>query len=328
MTGRHAHDHSHDGHGHTHGGIDPSLAGSERGLWALKWSLVGLGATALFQLVIVVISGSVALLADTIHNLGDALTAVPLGAAFLLSRRPPTRRFPYGLQRSEDLAGLVIVALILVSAIVAGYASVRRLIDPAEPSALLAVAIAGAVGFVGNEAVAQFRISVGRKIGSAALIADGRHARVDGFTSLAVVAGAIGVALGAPIADPIVGLGITLVILRITWTSAREIGERILDGIDPDTLEQIETVAAGTPGVREIGEVRARWLGHTIRMEVNVAVADRASITEAHDVATRVRNNLQHEIPFFGEAVVHVDPESQSGEAAHQLAAVSATANG
>lgn len=321
MTGPHRHAHTDGGHGHSHGGIDPSLAGSERALWALKWSLAGLGVTALFQLVIVVISGSVALLADTIHNFGDALTAVPLGAAFLLSRRPATRRFPYGLHRSEDLAGLAIVALILLSAIVAGYESVRRLIDPSEPSALLAVAIAGAVGFLGNEAVAQFRISVGRKIGSAALIADGRHARVDGFTSLAVIAGAIGVTLGAPIADPIVGLAITLVILRITWTSAKEIGERILDGIDPDTLERIETVAARTPGVRDVSEVRARWLGHTIRMEVNVAVADQASIADAHDVATRVRHNLQHDITFFGEAVVHVDPESQSGEAAHELAA-------
>jgi cation diffusion facilitator family transporter len=319
----HSHDgngHSHGGHGHSHGGIDPSIAGSERGLWALKWSLAGLGVTAAFQLVVFVFSGSVALLADTIHNFGDALTALPLGAAFILSRRPATRRFPYGLHRAEDLAGLAVIALILFSAIVAGYESIRRLIDPSEPTALLAVAIAGAVGFLGNEAVAQFRISDGHKIGSAALIADGQHARIDGFTSLAVVAGAAGVWLGAPIADPIVGLAITVAILHITWTSAKAIGERILDGIDPDTLEQIETVAARTPGVREVGEVRARWLGHTIRIEANVAVADHASIAEAHHIATRVRHNLQDDIPFFGDAVVHVDPESQAGERAHDLA--------
>jgi len=275
---------------------------------ALKWSLAVLGITAAFQVVIVVISGSVALLADTIHNFGDALTALPLGAAFILARRPASRRFPYGMHRSEDLAGLVIVALILFSAAVAAYESIRRLIDPSEPTALVAVAIAGAVGFLGNEAVAIFRIRVGREIGSAALVADGKHARVDGLTSLAVLGGAIGVALGAPIADPLVGLAISAVILRIVWDSAKEIGERMLDGIDPVKLAQIENVAAGVEGVNELSDVRARWLGHSIRAEMRIAVNDGLSVSEGHEVAQRVRGALQQEVEFLGDAVLDVRP--------------------
>ena len=315
----HAHGHGHDhGHGHRHAGIDPSLAGSERGLWALKWSLGLLGLTALFQVVIVVISGSVALLADTIHNFGDALTAIPLGAAFILSRRPPTRRFPYGLHRTEDLAGLIIVGLILFSAAVAAYESIRRLIEPVEPSALGWVFVAGIVGFLGNEAVAIFRIRVGRQIGSAALIADGKHARIDGLTSLAVVAGAIAVWLGAPIADPLVGLAISVAILRIVWNSAKDIGERMLDGIDPAVTAQIEQVAGQTKGVERVSEVRARWLGHVIRADVNIAVRDDTSLPAAHEVAKQVRQDLKEKVEFLGEALVHVDPLSDAGEQQHE----------
>lgn len=245
---------------------------------------------------------------NTIHNFGDALTALPLGAAFILARRPASRRFPYGLHRSEDLAGLAIVALILFSAAVAAYESIRRLIDPSEPTALVAVAIAGVVGFLGNEAVAIFRIRVGREIGSAALIADGRHARVDGLTSLAVLGGAIGVALGVPIADPIVGLAISAVILRIVWDSAKEIGERMLDGIDPVKLSEIEDVAAGVEGVNELSDVRARWFGHSIRAEMRITVDDGLSVAEGHEVAQRVRGVLQHDVEFLGDAMLDVTP--------------------
>lgn len=311
----HGHDH---GHGHRHAGIDPSVAGSERGLWALKWSLVLLGLTATFQVIIVVISGSVALLADTIHNFGDALTAIPLGAAFILSRRLPTRRFSYGLHRTEDLAGLVIVGLILFSAIVAAYVAINRLINPVELTDLTWVFVAGLVGFLGNEAVAIFRIRVGRQIGSAALIADGKHARVDGLTSLAVVAGAIGVWLGAPIADPLVGLGISVAILRIVWNSAKDIGERMLDGMDPAVTAQIEQVAGQTRGVERVGEVRARWLGHVIRAEVNIAVQDDTPLPVAHEIAKQVRQGLREQVEFLSEAVVHVDPLSDAGEQRHE----------
>jgi cation diffusion facilitator family transporter len=203
--------------------VDPSIAASRRGLWALKWSFGGLLATALLQLGVVWISGSVALLADTVHNFGDAATALPLGVSFLLARLPPSRRFPYGLGRAEDLAGMLIVLIILLSAGVAGYEAVDRLLHPRAIEHLAAVAGASVLGFLGNEAVAVFRIRVGREIGSAALMADGYHARVDGLTSLAVLVGAVGVWLGFPLADPLVGLGITLAILGIVWRPAKDV---------------------------------------------------------------------------------------------------------
>src|SRR5215216_5138818 len=202
-----------DSHEHTHGAVDPSIATSERGIWAVKWSFVALFVTALVQIVVVFLSGSVALLSDTIHNFGDAATAVPLWIAFALTRLGTSRRFPYGYGRVEDLAGVVVVLIILFSAIVAGYQAVERLINPQPVGLLWAVALAGLVGFVGNEAVAVFRIRVGREIGSAALVADGYHARTDGWTSLAVLLGAVGVWLGYPLADPIVGLLIAAAIL-------------------------------------------------------------------------------------------------------------------
>ncbi len=322
------HDHGDHDHGHRHGGVDAAIASSERGLWALKWSLAGLGLTAALQLVIVIISGSVALLADTIHNFGDALSALPLAVAFVLSRRPPSPRFPFGLHRSEDLAGLAIVGLILFSAVFAAYESIQRLIDPEPINALGAVAVAGVIGFLGNEAVAVFRIKVGREIGSAALVADGKHARVDGLTSLAVVAGAAGVALGAPIADPIVGLLISLVIFKIVWDAASDIGERMLDGIDPAITAHIRTVATAVPGVREVSDLRARWLGHTIRAEVNVTVSEDLLATEAHDVAVHVVQALRDEVDFLDDAMVHVDPVSSSGEHHHEGTPVAAGHDG
>src|SRR5712691_5006697 len=195
--GEPAHQHA-SGHGHSHGLVDASIVATGRGLWALKWSFGGLMATALLQAVVVALSGSVALLADTIHNFADAATAIPLGVAFMLVRRGATRRFTYGLGRVEDLAGLMIVATITASALVASYEAIRRLVQPQAVEMLWAVMVASVIGFVGNEAVAVFRIRVGRQIGSAALVADGYHARIDGWTSLAVLVGAIGVWAGYP----------------------------------------------------------------------------------------------------------------------------------
>jgi len=257
-----AHWHSHGGsHGHTHGVVDPALASAERGIWAIKWSFVILAVTAMLQLVVVAISGSVALLADTIHNIGDATTAIPLWFAFTLARRKPSRTFPYGLGRIEDLAGLLIVLIILFSALVAGYEAISRLIHPQPIGQLWWVAIAGVIGFLGNEAVAVFRIKVGRQMNSAALIADGYHARTDGLTSLAVVVGAAGVWFGFPLADPIIGLLITIAIFGIVWQSARAVLTRILDGVGPEILDEIQHAAGHVSGVERVTEAKARWLG-------------------------------------------------------------------
>ncbi len=189
----HGLDHRYNTNVHTHGVIDPSVFTTQRGIWAIKWSFFGLLVTAFFQAIIVFLSGSVALLADTIHNIGDAATAVPLWIAFTLARRKPSNRFTYGYGRVEDLAGVAIVLTILFSAIIAGYESINRFFHPQPVTYLWAVIIASVIGFFGNETVAQFRIKVGKEIGSAALIADGHHARIDGLTSLAVLLGAVGV---------------------------------------------------------------------------------------------------------------------------------------
>jgi len=323
----HAHDHEHGEsaahdhgkHAHTHGAVDPSIIATERGIWAVKWSLVGLMITAVFQVAIVILSGSVALLADTIHNFGDASTAIPLWIAFLLSRRKPSKRFTYGYGRAEDLAGVVIVLTILFSALVAGYESVDRLLHPRSMGFLGGVVAASLIGFLGNEAVAVFRIRVGKEIGSAALVADGYHARVDGLTSLAVLVGAIGVWLGFPLADPIVGIAITLAILRIVWDSAKSVFTRLLDGVDPEVVDEIRHAAAHAAGVQEVTEVRVRWLGHRLRAEVNVTVSPELSVAEGHQVAKEVQHQLLHHLSYLEQATIHIDPSDSSGEEYHHI---------
>ncbi len=314
----HHHHNEHGKHGHSHGAVDPWIAASERGIWAVKWSFVGLFMTALVQLVVVVLSGSVALLSDTIHNFGDAATAVPLWIAFALSRLGANKRFTFGYGRVEDLAGVVVVLIILFSALVAGYQAVERLLNPEPIGLLWAVVVASVIGFVGNEAVAVFRIRVGREIGSAALVADGYHARTDGWTSLAVLLGAVGVWLGYPLADPIVGLLITAAILGIVWQSGKAVFARLLGGVEPETVDEIRNVARRVPGVEDVAEVRAWWLGHRLRAEVNVAVQAGLSVAEGHAIARGVDNGLVHELRYLDAAVVHVDPLGESGEAHHR----------
>lgn len=300
----HGHGHSHDdhGHGHTHGVIDPSIRSTERGIWAIKWSFVILAVTAALQMVVVYFSGSVALLADTIHNIGDAGTAIPLWIAFVLARRKPSKRFPYGLGRVEDLAGILIVLIILFSAVVAGWQAIDRLIDPQPVQALGWLMAAGIVGFIGNEAVAVFRIKVGREMNSAALIADGYHARTDGLTSLAVVFGGIGVWLGFPLADPIVGLLITIAIFGIVWQSAKAVVTRMLDGVDPDVIDEIHHAAGYVDGILSVEEARARWLGHALHAEITVAVDGARSVIEADRLAGRLREELRKHVPSLTDA--------------------------
>jgi cation diffusion facilitator family transporter len=250
--------------------MDSALESSARGIRAVKISLVGLGVTAMFQLVIVLVSGSVALLADTVHNFSDALTAVPLWIAFLLGRRAPTRTYTHGFGRAEDLAGLFIVAMIALSAVVAAVESIRRFLEPQQVHNLGWVLAAGVVGFAGNELVAIYRIRIGRKIGSAALVADGIHARTDGFTSLAVVVGVIGIWLGFPLADPIIGLLISAAIAVLLWGTARDIGRRLMDGVDPALTDKLTGVLKehGPEGAA----ARLRWSGHSLLAEVTVPV--------------------------------------------------------
>ena len=311
--------HDQGDHGHTHGAVDPTITTSERGIFAVKWSFIGLFATALVQIVVVLLSGSVGLLSDAIHNFGDAATAVPLWIAFALTRLGTSRRFPFGYGRFEDLAGVLVVLIVLFSAIVAGYEAVDRLLNPQPVGYLWAVMVASIIGFVGNEAVAIFRIKVGREIGSAALVADGYHARTDGWTSLAVLFGAIGVWFGFPLADPIVGLLITAAILVIVWQSAKAVFTRLLDGVEPEVIEEIRHATAHVPGVEEVAETRARWLGHRLRAEINIAVSPDLSVAQGHAVAREVNHQLLHELRFLDSAIVHVDPIQEAGEKHHRI---------
>ncbi|RAX45948.1 cation transporter [Arthrobacter sp. AQ5-05] len=319
----HPYDHDHDGDAHQHhsgfkdwlfelfvphthdssDSIDNALEASKEGVRALKISMVTLLATTVLQVIVVAISGSVALLADTIHNFSDALTAVPLWIAFILGRRVATKRYTYGYGRAEDLAGLFIVAVIALSAILAAWQSIDRLFNPQPLENLWWVLAAGVIGFAGNEIVAVYRIRVGQKIGSAALVADGVHARTDGFTSLAVVLGAGGVMLGFPLADPIVGLLISVAIIVLLWGTVRSIGRRLMDGIEPELVARAQTAIEGTPGILAVPRLQLRWVGHRLQGAATVVVADGA-LSTVEGIVREAEHRLGHALPKLDDMVI------------------------
>jgi len=290
---------------------------SAEGVRTLWMSLAGLGATAVAQAAVVAISGSVALLGDSIHNAADALTAVPLGVAFIAGRRAATRRFTYGFGRAEDIAGIFIVVLIALSSALAAAAAVSRLLHPATVSYLPAVAAAAVIGFIGNEWVARYRIRVGRAIGSAALVADGLHARTDGFTSLAVLLGAAGAALGWRLADPVIGLVITVAILFVLKSAAQEVFRRLMDAVDPALLGTAESALRKVDGVLEVSRLRMRWIGHHLHAEVTIVVDGQLSVRDAHRVAVDAEHTLMHAIPRLTSALVHADPAAEGPDDPH-----------
>jgi cation diffusion facilitator family transporter len=325
----HAHSHEH-GHGHDHGehghshptgakgffyglfvphthdaadSIDDALEASSQGVRALKISLFILLGTTVLQFLIFLISGSVALLADTIHNFSDALTAVPLWIAFILGRRIATRRYTYGFGRAEDLAGLFIVAVVALSAVVAAVESINRLFHPQSLHNLWFVALAGLIGFAGNELVAIYRIRVGQKIGSAALVADGVHARLDGFTSLAVVLGAIGVMIGFPLADPIIGIIISAAIIVLLWGTIKSIGRRLMDGIEPELVDRARHALEHTPGVLSVPKIQLRWVGHRLQGAATLVLAD-TTLTEAERTAHAAEHRVTRDVPNLDDMIL------------------------
>ncbi|HZC08566.1 MAG TPA: cation diffusion facilitator family transporter [Mycobacterium sp.] len=328
-THLHGHDHDHDDqHAHEHpkglrgalqeifprhshdaaDSVDSALESSAIGIRAVKISLVVLGITALAQVAIVLISGSVALAADTIHNFSDALTAVPLWIAFAWATHAATCRYTYGFGRGEDLAGLFVVAMIGLSSIIAGYEAVRRLIHPVQVANVGWVAAAGLLGFLGNELVALYRIRVGRQIGSAALVADGLHARTDGFTSLAVLLGAGGVALGFPLADPIIGLVITVAIIAVLRTAARDVFRRLMDAVDPELVDAAHATLSKQPGVQAVRSVRMRWIGHRLHADAELDIDPDTSLNRAHQIAHTAEHELTHAVPKLSTALIHAYP--------------------
>jgi len=300
------------GRAHAHGGSDLEdvLTTTSVGLRTLAVTSAALAAIAVIEFILVAPTGSVGLLGDAIHNAADVLTAVPLAVAFLLQRRPPTRRYTYGYGRAEDLAGVVVCLVIAASAVATGIVSVERLVHPAAVHHLWAVVAAGSVGFVGNELVALYRIRAGQRLGSAALVADGRHARVDGLTSLAVVAGALGVSLGWDKADAIVGLGICVVILSVLRTAATEVFRRLMDSVDPELVAQIEAVLRGVEGVDDVLGVRLRWIGHRLEAEATIVSDGAITLRAAHDIAAAAHHRLLDEVPRLSYALLHSDPSA------------------
>ena len=301
-----SHDHDHVG-GHGGSVLDSGAVG----IRATKVSLVALGITALLQAIIVIFSGSVALLSDTIHNLGDALTAIPLWIAFAVGRRRPTRSYTYGFGRFEDVAGLLIVVAIAASAALIIWESVGRLFEPRLIDHIPWVIAAGVIGAMGNEFVARYRIKVGTVIGSEALVADGQHARTDALTSFAVVVAGVGAALGAAWVDPVAGIIVAVAMLWLLWRTARRMSRRLLDGVEPAIVDEVEESIRGINRVQDISDLRVRWHGHELSIAVSIAVDPDLTVEAGHETAHEVEHALHHQFTFPVQAIVHVEPHGR-----------------
>ena len=333
--GEHSHDHDghehehdleeheeqgHGGHGHEHGRVDADLYGNQAGLRAVQISTAGMFIVAAIQFAIAGIGGSAGLFADALHNLGDVLTTVALWIAFVIARRAANQRYTYGYYRTEDLAGIFIVLVIIASAVAGAVESILKLTSGSAPTQFLLSMAAALVGVAGNELLAQYKISVGKRINSVPLIADGQHSRIDGLTSLAAFVGLIGVAIGLPIADPIAGLVITVVILTVVYSTTRSVLQRLLDAVDSRVVPSIVSIASEVPGVEAVNDVRARWVGHTLHVAMNIEVDGELTLVKAHAIAEEVRHRLFHSIKGLSEAIIHTDPHGHD-EDYHQLVA-------
>ena len=308
------HDHDEKGHGHEHGKVDADLYGNRAGLRAVQISTAGMLLVSLIQFVIAWIGGSAGLFADALHNFGDVFTTIALWIAFVISNRAANQRYTYGYYRSEDLAGIFIVLVIIASAAASGVESIQKLTSGNVPTQIFLSMAAALVGVAGNEILAQYKISVGKRINSVSLVADGQHSRIDGLTSLAAFIGLLGVLLGFPKADPIAGIIITIVILTVVFSTARSVLQRLLDAVDPHVVPSIITIASTVPGVEQVSDVRARWVGHTLHVVMNIEVDAELTLSKAHAIAEEVRHRLFHDIKGLSEALIHTDPSSASGD--------------
>ncbi len=223
----------------------------------------------------------------------------------------------YGYGRLEDIAGIIIIIIILFSAIVALYQSILKFVSPGEIQETGWVMAAAIIGFIGNEIVAHYRINTGKEIGSAALVADGKHSRIDGLTSLAVFFAALGVMLGYPVVDPIAGIFISVFIFWIVVGASKDIFKRLLDIVDPELIDKVEKITSSMKEVKSVHDVKARWIGHSLRVNVSIAINENLSVREGHNVAVTVHRKLIHEIPHLENVTIHVDPESEIGEIKH-----------
>jgi cation diffusion facilitator family transporter len=298
--------------------VNADLYGNQAGLRAVQISTAGMLLVSVIQFIIAIVGGSAGLFADALHNAGDVLTTVALWIAFVVSRRVANERYTYGYYRSEDLAGIFIVLVIIASAVASAIESIQKLTNPVPLTQIYLSMAAALVGVAGNELLAQYKISVGKRINSVPLVADGQHSRIDGLTSLAAFIGLIGVRLGLPITDPIAGLVITVVILTVVYSTALSVIRRLLDAVDPHIVPSIFKVASAVPGVEAVNDIRARWVGHTLHVAMNIEVDAELTLAKAHDIAEEVRHRLFHRIQGISEAIIHTDPHSHDGEDHHQ----------
>jgi cation diffusion facilitator family transporter len=317
------HDHDEHGHGHEHGKVDADLYGNRAGLRAVQISTAGMLLVSVIQFAIAWYGGSAGLFADALHNFGDVFTTIALWIAFVISNRAANQRYTYGYYRAEDLAGIFIVLVIIASATASAIESVQKLISGNNPTQIYLSMAAALVGVAGNELLAQYKISVGKRINSVPLVADGQHSRIDGLTSLAAFVGLVGAQLGFPKADPIAGIVITIVILTVVFSTSRSVLQRLLDAVDPHIIPSIMTTALAVPGVEAVTDVRARWVGHTLHVVLNIEVDAELTLSKAHAIAEEVRHRLFHDIKGLSEVVIHTDPSSASGdhhqETAHHI---------
>jgi cation diffusion facilitator family transporter len=314
------HEHDEKGHGHEHGKVDADLYGNRAGLRAVQISTAGMLVVAAIQFAIAWIGGSAGLFADALHNFGDVFTTIALWIAFVISNRAANQRYTYGYYRSEDLAGIFIVLVIIASAIASAVESIQKLTSGNIPTQIYLSMAAALVGVAGNELLAQYKISVGKRINSVSLIADGHHSRIDGLTSLAAFVGLVGVLLGFPKADPIAGIVITIVIVTVVFSTSRSVLQRLLDAVDPHIVPSIITLASEVPGVEQVTDVRARWVGHTLHVVMNIEVNAQLTLLKAHAIAEEVRHRLFHNIKGLAEVLIHTDPSSTSGDYHQELA--------
>jgi cation diffusion facilitator family transporter len=321
----HTHDHGHsepdhDEHGHEHGKVDADLYGNRAGLRAVQISTAGMFLVSAIQFAIAWIGGSAGLFADALHNFGDVFTTIALWIAFVISNRAANQRYTYGYYRAEDLAGIFIVLVIIASAAASAVESIQKLTSGNIPTQIYLSMAAALIGVAGNELLAQYKLSVGKRINSVSLIADGHHSRIDGLTSLAAFIGLVGVELGFPKADPIAGIVITVVIVTVVFSTSRSVLQRLLDAVDPHVVPSIVTSATAVPGVEEVTEVRARWVGHTLHVVMNIEVDAELTLSKAHAIAEEVRHQLFHTIKGISEVVIHTDPSSASGDHHQEMA--------
>ncbi len=325
----HAHDHNHDhgehrhdekGHGHEHGKVDADLYGNRAGLRAVQISTAGMFLVSVIQFAIAWIGGSAGLFADALHNFGDVFTTIALWIAFVISNRAANQRYTYGYYRAEDLAGVFIVLVIIASATASAVESIQKLTSGNIPTQIYLSMAAALVGVAGNELLAQYKISVGKRINSVSLVADGQHSRIDGLTSLAAFIGLVGVKLGFPKADPMAGIVITIVILTVVFSTSRSVLQRLLDAVDPHIVPSIIKTASAVPGVEQVTDVRARWIGHTLHVVMNIEVDAELTLSKAHAIAEEVRHQLFHDIKGISEVLIHTDPSSASGDYHQELA--------